>query len=262
VRILAAPWFASGVLLLLASSGLPLGSAAAMAIAAGTTSLALACLAFGGALLSGRPAAERLGWSPSGLPVPVLAGLVLGLLSLSQLAEWAIAWAGYRDVGTLAEFRTAVSGVGGLELAISLLGLAILPGFGEELALRGWIQRGLAPRIGAPAAVGLASLLFALLHGEPVHASGAFLLGLYLGTVTVLSGSLRPAVLCHVVNNLLATLTVALDTQAVAGPLVVSGFLAAPWAFRRLWLQRTAAQPPLGGIPEPAARRDPVPPPR
>lgn len=235
---------------MLASAGLPLGTAPEMALAAGSTSLALICFALGGAALAGGSARQRLGWRPSGLPASVLLGLLLGLLAVSQLAEWAIALAGYRDVGTLAEFRRAVAGVGGAELALSLVGLALLPGFGEELAFRGWIQGGLATRMGAPAAVGLSAVLFGLLHGDPLHASGAFVLGLYLGAVTALAGSIRPAVACHIVNNLLATLTVASGFQALSGWLVVAGVFAGPWAFRRLWLQHRVAHRALKRSPE------------
>jgi membrane protease YdiL (CAAX protease family) len=258
--VIAAAWWSAAALAFLAAATTPVGTAAALALGAGATSLGLSALAFGGALLSAGSPARRLGWVRSELPAGVIVGLVLGLLAVSQLAEWAIAWAGYQEAGNLAEFRRRIAGVSGAPLAFSLLGLAVLPGFGEELALRGWIQRGLEPRWGAPRAVVASSLLFALLHGEPIHASAAFFLGLYLGSVVALSGSIRPAVLCHVLNNAVATLGVALGRETAAGAVVLLGFVAGPWALRRLWLRHQAARPALGSTPE-APRQDPPPPP-
>ena len=231
-----------------------------MALAAGATSLALMLFAIGGAVPSDQPLARRLGWIPSGLPPAVLVALVLGMLATSQIVEEAIALAGFEDVGNLAEFRRVVAGTPNAQLLPSLVGLALLPGLGEELALRGWIQRGLEPRWGARAAVVTSAALFGLLHGEVVHAVGAFFLGLYLGAVVALSGSLRPAVLCHVVNNLVATLGAAWGVSAAGFVLLVSGVVAGPWAMRQLWLRRRPAPAPLGENPQVPAPDDPRPP--
>jgi hypothetical protein len=255
--LLAAAFWSAAALAFLAAATAPIGSATELALGAGATSLGLAALAIGGALLAAGTPARRLGWVRSGLPAGVLVGLVLGMLAVSQLAEWAIAWAGYQDVGNLADFRRQLAGVSGLPLLLALLGLAVLPGFGEELALRGWIQRGLEPRFGPPAAVLASSLLFALLHGEPVHAAGAFVLGLYLGAVVALAGSIRPAVLCHVANNAVATLGVALGRESAAGAIVLLGFATGPWALRQLWRRRHAARAALGRNPEPPAAAGP-----
>lgn len=241
-RAEALAWLAAAFAFLLAGSRMPPGGPEAMAWVAGSTSAGLLCLALFGAALSHPSKAVRLGWLPSGLAPSVQAGLVLGLLAASQLVDWTIALAGLREVGTLAEFRAEVAGVSGTTFLACLLGLAVLPGFGEELALRGFLQRGLAPRFGAPAAVAMASALFAALHADWVHSAGAFVLGLYLGAVTALAGSVRPAILCHLLNNLLATTSVATGFHALAPALVVSGLFAGPWAFWRLTLHAQAAR--------------------
>ena len=251
--VVAFAWFAAGLMAFAAATTRGFASAPALASNAAVTSLGLVAWAFAGATLSGAPLGQRLGWVPSRLPPAVLAGLVLGMLAISQLAEWLIAQAGYGEVGNLAQFRRTLTGVGGRELLVSLVGLALLPGIAEELALRGLVQRGLEPRLGAAAAVGVSSLLFGALHGEPVHASGAFVLGIYLGTIVALSGSIRPAVLCHVVNNAMATLGVAFSAPDVIAWAVLAGALAGPWALWRTWLQARAAPPALGETPEPCA---------
>lgn len=238
----AAAWLAAAFAFFLAGSRMPRGGPEAMAWVAAATSAGLLCFALFGAALSNRSKAVRLGWTPSGLSPAVQAGLVLGLLAASQLVDWTIALAGLREVGTLAEFRQEVAGVSGWTFLACLVGLAVLPGFGEELALRGFLQRGLAPHLGAPAAVAVASALFAALHADWIHSAGAFVLGLYLGAVTALAGSVRPAILCHLVNNGIATTSVATGFHALGPALVVSGLLAGPWAFRRLTLHARAAR--------------------
>lgn len=250
-------WFAAALLAFAAAAAGSADSARSLAANAAATSVGLACLALGGALFSDEPVGRRLGWVPSGLPPTVLFGLVLGMLATSQLAEWAIDLAGYRDVGNLAHFRHVLAGVRQPpDLLAATVGLALLPGVAEELALRGWIQRGLERRVAPAVAVVATALVFGLLHGEPVHAAGACALGLYLGSVVALCGSIRPAVLCHVVNNLAATLGTALGLEAFAAPIVVLGAVAGPWALWRTALQRTAARPPLGGTPEPPGPQD------
>ena len=59
-------------------------------------------------------------------------------------------------------------------------------------------------------AVAATSACFGLMHIEWLHALLAFLLALYLGFITELSGSALPAVVAHVVNNTLFTLLTAL----------------------------------------------------
>ena len=253
----APAWFAAGLLAFAAAARGGFESAPSLAWNAAATSTGLICWAVAGASLSAGSVARRLGWIGSGLSPVILCGLVLGMLATSQVAEWLIALAGYEHTGNLAEFRRTLTAVGGRDLVVALFGIALLPGFAEELALRGFVQRGLEARVGALAAVVATSLIFALLHGEPVHAAGAFLLGLYLGSIVALCGSIRPAVLCHVLNNAAATLGTAFDVQALGILLVAAGLVAGPWALWRTALQARSAHPPLGGTPESLPPMDP-----
>jgi membrane protease YdiL (CAAX protease family) len=93
---------------------------------------------------------------------------------------------------------------------LALLALGIAPGFGEEMLFRGFLQRGLSARLGPLRGVALAAALFALAHLDPIHSSVAFVLGAYLGVVTQLAGSIRTAIVCHVLNNTLGILAPAL----------------------------------------------------
>ena len=225
----------------------------ALATNAAATSLGLIALTLAGSAFSREPLERRLGWVPSGLSTGVIVGLVLGLLAVSQLAEWLIAFAGFEEVGQLPEIRRVLRQARDpVSLPLALVGVALLPGIAEEVALRGFVQRGLTPQLGAAGAVGLTSLLFGVLHGDPIHAAGAALLGVYLGAIVAINGSIRPAVLCHVANNAVATLGTAFPMPWITVAVAVAGAIAGPWALWRLVLHARAARPLLGESPEAA----------
>ena len=164
--------------------------------------LGLAALA--GATLSAAPVSERLGLGKGRLSSGLVALLVLGTVALSHALDAVIDLAQLGEHGSLAELDAALVGVRGKAFWLALLGLGLAPGVAEELLCRGLVQRGLVPRLGAPAAVVLATLFFGALHVDPVHAAFAAFLGLYLGTLSHLAGSVRPAIACHAANNLCA----------------------------------------------------------
>lgn len=178
--------------------------AAALGVASLGLEVFLACVALGAGLASRRPLRARLGLGPGRLPASALVLLVVGTLALSQTLDGVIELVGLRDRSALVELETALAGASGGALLLALLGVGLAPGIGEELLCRGLVQRGLEPRLGPAPAVVIAALFFGTLHLEPVHAVFATFLGLYLGAVAVLAGSVRAAVLCHAVNNLIA----------------------------------------------------------
>lgn len=90
------------------------------------------------------------------------------------------------------------------------LSLSVGPALSEELAFRGLILQGLRSSLGAVSAVVLSALLFGVMHLDPLQGLGAFITGLYLGYLTVRSGSIYPAIAAHGVNNLWATLEASL----------------------------------------------------
>jgi membrane protease YdiL (CAAX protease family) len=120
-----------------------------------------------------------------------------------------------------------------------LIGVGLAPGIAEELFCRGLVQRALVAPLGAPAAVTLGAILFGALHVDPVHAAFAALLGLYLGALCQLAGSVRAAIACHTANNLCAVVLASFEPRfdvpswvSIAGG---GGFALAAlaWAARR-----------------------------
>jgi uncharacterized protein len=76
--------------------------------------------------------------------------------------------------------------------------VALLAGFGEELLFRGVLQQGLAGLIGPVAAWLLASLAFGAVHAlTRAYFIIATLMGLYLGALYALTGSLLLVSLAH-----------------------------------------------------------------
>lgn len=164
------------------------------------------CLAASGAVLArGESAAERLGLGPGRVRASSVVILVAGLLALSDGLSLILSALEVRHTGALGEVERMVAGAEPPPFLLALLCLGIAPGVGEEILFRGLIQRGLTRRLGPLAGVVLTAGIFAAAHLDPAQSPAAFLLGLYLGAVTQLAGSTRPAIACHVANNVLAT---------------------------------------------------------
>jgi membrane protease YdiL (CAAX protease family) len=214
--------------------------AEAMAIHGLGFELFLGLFALAGAALSAAPVSERLGLRAGRLPSGLLALLVLGTIALSHALDAVIDLAELGEHGPLAELEAAMAGIRGRALWLALLGIGLAPGVAEELLCRGLVQRGLVPRLGAPAAVGVAALVFGALHVDPVHAGFAAALGLYLGALCHLAGSVRAAIACHAANNLCAVaisaFAASLRVPPAASIVLGGGFalLALAWVWRRV----------------------------
>lgn len=96
------------------------------------------------------------------------------------------------------------SSVGTYFLALFLI--AVLPAFGEELLCRGALLNGLNTR-NVVFGILISSLLFSLMHANPLQTVHQFGLGVVLAIIAVMSGSLIPCIIVHFLNNFY-TLTV------------------------------------------------------
>ena len=81
---------------------------------------------------------------------------------------------------------------------------AVAPALLEEFAIRGVILGVVKKHFGNGAAILVSSIIFSLMHGNLQQIPFAFLLGLYLGYITVYTGSVLPAVLLHFANNFIS----------------------------------------------------------
>lgn len=151
---------------------------------------ALLAVAFGYAPLS------RVAWLPAQGAEGVVASALLGLAG-AGLALLATRWLGRRAAWAVELHRKLRPFVCDAS-DMTLVGLAVASGVGEELFFRGFLAQTLG--------IVLSSVAFGLLH--QVHGAGrwgwafsAFLMGLFLATAFALTGSLVGPILAHVLVN-------------------------------------------------------------
>jgi membrane protease YdiL (CAAX protease family) len=142
--------------------------------------------------------------------------MILGVLALGQALDSITVIAGLSNHGAMATIRRALFGASGPDLFLAVIVIGILAGSVEELFFRAYMQSVLGERWSREVAILVTSAAFGLLHLDRVHAPLAFVLGVYLGFVTEISGSALPAMACHVVNNVVFTIVTAL-VGSVAG---------------------------------------------
>lgn len=86
------------------------------------------------------------------------------------------------------------------ELIFSLVNIALIPALVEEFAFRGMIL-GSLKKFGNMPAILISSLIFALYHGNFVQIPFAFMVGIALGMIFVITGSVWPSIIVHFLNN-------------------------------------------------------------
>lgn len=121
--------------------------------------------------------------------------------------------------------------------ALIIAGLAPIA---EEVLFRGYMQTRLRERWGAIVAITMTALLFGAFHADPVQSPFAFVIGLSLGYVTERMGSIRPAIVCHAVTNLLSVLgsrfAESERAEPTSWPAVAVGIILATTGI--MWFQR------------------------
>ena len=106
----------------------------------------------------------------------------------------------------------------GWRLYALLLLMAVIPAIAEEIMFRGALLGAWKPS-GAKRALWHTALLFSLIHLEPNNLPALLFLGLVLGSVSLETGSVYPAMVIHGVNNLIAVLLSNLASAEAASDL-------------------------------------------
>jgi membrane protease YdiL (CAAX protease family) len=133
--------------------------------------------------------------------------VVIGMLALGQTLDSLTVLAGLAQQGNMVMIRQALAQAVGPDLFLAVLIVGVLAGTAEEIFFRGYMQTRLVQRLPRSAAVFVTSLCFGVFHLDWLHGLLALILGLYLGWITELTGSALPAVVCHVINNALFTIS-------------------------------------------------------
>lgn len=197
---------------------LPIGTLTTMLLALGVAAIGF-----------GRQTARRLGWRNCTLPqwiATVLLVLPLAIVA-SEASNWASELVSALDIDLLESLRESNSEMFADFVnqfwVLIFVGGCLLPGIGEEIYCRGILGRGLVGRHGVVVGVVATSLLFGAMHLEPVQATSAFVLGLGLHGLFLVTRSLPTAVVLHTLNNFSAFLV-----MRYAAHLHIPGLTAAP----------------------------------
>jgi sodium transport system permease protein len=119
--------------------------------------------------------------------------------------------------------------------------LAVLPGVFEELTFRGVLLHGLHTRLRPGTLALVVGLIFGLFHAALFRLAPTAFLGVLLTAVTLLTGSIFPAMLWHALNNALGLLVGYYDIAAsdLEPPLYLLGAAGLAAAFWIIWRNRT-----------------------
>jgi membrane protease YdiL (CAAX protease family) len=157
-------------------------------------------LAWGLGWLLGEPPLEKVRWDLAGVGLGLAASVPM-LLLFVVLVRW--------PVGPFRRMKQFFDEVAGplfrhctvLDLAV----ISLLAGAGEEMLFRGVLQAAFTGRLGPAAGLGLASLLFGLMHPiTPTYVAVAALIGAYLGWAWAACDNLLVVVVAHAVYDFIA----------------------------------------------------------
>jgi membrane protease YdiL (CAAX protease family) len=223
-----------------------IGSIAGLSTIPVVNGLLLVCLALALAtaqgLRDGRSPVQRLGLTRSAGTLGGAAAATAGVLGLSVACGALTEVLGVYSGDTMDRMEEAFRSPTSAQLLVALGTVGVVPGVADEIFFRGFMLEGLIESWGRwPAIVGSAAA-FGLIHVEPVQASAAFVVGVFLGWCAKRLGSIRPTMFAHAVNNAAFLILAAWDSGASAsrtrtfvdlgaGALVCAGSI--------LWLVRT-----------------------
>ena len=113
----------------------------------------------------------------------------------------------------LTERMLNVDTIGGLLL--NLVIIALIPAIGEELTFRGVIQQGLTRRMNPHVAIILSAAIFSFIHFQFYGFLTRMFLGMLLGYMFYITGSLWTSILMHFLNNGSAVLIYYLNNKGI-----------------------------------------------
>ena len=161
----------------------------------------------------------------------IIIGVVLMFISLpvtNQLTRWneAMSFGGAFEkleeylkmleetAAATTEKMLNVNTIGGLLL--NLLVIALIPAVGEELTFRGVLQQGLMRRVKSPhVAILLSAAIFSFIHFQFYGFLPRMFLGILLGYMFYITGSLWTSIAMHFVNNGTAVVLYYLNNKGI-----------------------------------------------
>ncbi|MGN0675018.1 MAG: lysostaphin resistance A-like protein [Oscillospiraceae bacterium] len=89
--------------------------------------------------------------------------------------------------------------------AVDVFSSVFLAPIAEELIYRGVVLR-CSAKISQRFAIFFSAFIFGIMHGNPYQFILGFLIGIPLAIITIKTGSLIPAIICHMTNNIVASI--------------------------------------------------------
>ncbi|NWG00078.1 MAG: CPBP family intramembrane metalloprotease, partial [Thermoanaerobaculaceae bacterium] len=119
--------------------------------------------------------------------------------------------------------------------------LCLAPGIVEELTFRGALLHGLRRRFHPVVLALVVGVVFGVFHTSLFRIAPTAFIGVLLAGVTLLSGSIFPAMVWHALNNLLglAAARAGLPLESLEPPLLAAAAMALAGAFWILWRTRS-----------------------
>lgn len=162
---------------------------------------ALLLLPICAAILSPVPMVRRLRLNRSTLSPLGYVITPIGALSVSVLFGAIVALLRIHESGNLKIFAEVFRKLTPIEVAFAVLVIGVMPAFAEEFLFRGYSQTRLVQRWGRGWGISITAVLFGIMHFDLLQSPFALGFGFYIGYLAEKSGSIRPGMVCHAVNN-------------------------------------------------------------
>ncbi|MBR5544343.1 MAG: CPBP family intramembrane metalloprotease [Clostridia bacterium] len=95
---------------------------------------------------------------------------------------------------------------------IATISMAVVPAIIEEFAIRGVVMQPLR-RYGDKFAIVASAFIFSIMHGNMAQIPYTVIGGIYLGYLTVATGSIWPSIILHFINNMYSVVIMVVDTN-------------------------------------------------
>ena len=154
------------------------------------------------AMLSKEPTSQRLALVKPKLPLWTTLAFMLATPIIGILTYILMPFLRENPGESMKYIDDTIRGARGAQAFWFIFIISVLPGIGEELLFRGYVQSRLIKAWGAPFAILFATATFAVMHMDPPHIAAVVPLGLWMGIIAWRSGSIWPAIGCHAFNNL------------------------------------------------------------
>jgi len=112
----------------------------------------------------------------------------------------------YKEIENVIEnmYTNILGGTGYLDMSRALLIGALIPAISEESLFRGFLQTSLEQDYKPLKAILITSIIFSVIHINPIGFIPLLFIGLYLGFIAYSSGNLILPIIVHFVNNAVA----------------------------------------------------------